>query len=337
MRELAPSYDADPIGHLEVTCSHPRWIIEAYRDVLGELDHVRALLVANNTPAPVTLAVRPGLAQLSDLADIPGEPGRWSPFGWRLAGGSPATVSLVQDGRVGVQDEGSQLAAQALAAAAPGGRWLDLCAGPGGKAALLAGLARSGTAGGSSSAPSDAERSGPAAPRAELLAVEREPHRARLVADALRAYTSVPRVVVADGTVPPWNDASFDAVLVDVPCTGLGALRRRPESRWRRQPADLDSLVPLQRRLLASALDSTRPGGVVGYVTCSPHRDETVGVVESVCATREDIEPMDTPRVLAEAIGAEAADFGRGPYVQLWPHVHDTDAMFVALLRRRDL
>jgi 16S rRNA (cytosine967-C5)-methyltransferase len=193
---------------------------------------------------------------------------------------------------------------------------LDLCAGPGGKSALLAGLAA---------------RHGD-----QFLAAEIAPHRARLVARALHGYPaeadsrSAPQVIVADGTRPAWHQDRFGRVLADVPCTGLGALRRRPESRWRRTADAVEQLHPLQCALLTTALDSTRPGGVTGYVTCSPHLRETVGVVEEVLADRSDVDVLDAPALLPEVDKAAI-----GPYLQLWPHRHRTDAMFAALLRRR--
>jgi 16S rRNA (cytosine967-C5)-methyltransferase len=145
-------------------------------------------------------------------------------------------------------------------------------------------------------------------------------------------------VITADGTRPPWSDGTFDRVLVDAPCSGLGALRRRPESRWRRSPQDLEELVPLQRALLASALDSVRPGGVVLYATCSPVLAETAAVLEAVLAGRTDARLEDAHAALAAAPGVriDAQSCG-GPVdgtVQLWPHRHNTDAMFLALLRR---
>jgi 16S rRNA (cytosine967-C5)-methyltransferase len=123
-------------------------------------------------------------------------------------------------------------------------------------------------------------------------------------------------------------------VLADVPCSGLGALRRRPESRWRRSPDDLPGLGELQRTLLHTALDSCAAGGVVGYVTCSPLRAETRDIVDSVLVARSDVRRTDTRQVLAEVTGHAPEDFGGGLDVQLWPHIHGTDAMFIALLRR---
>jgi 16S rRNA (cytosine967-C5)-methyltransferase len=137
--------------------------------------------------------------------------------------------------------------------------------------------------------------------------------------------------MVADGTRPAWAPGSFARVLADVPCTGLGALRRRPESRWRRRPEDLPALVDLQQRLLATAIEAAVPGGVIAYVTCSPHPAETVGIVARAVAAGG-VEQLSAPDHLPGV--PEAASLGDGQSVQLWPHRHGTDAMFLALLRR---
>src|SRR5262249_32942806 len=126
----------------------------------------------------------------------------------------------------------------------------------------------------------------------------------------------------------PGIEPGFDRVLVDAPCTGLGALRRRPEARWRRSPGDIPGLVKLQRELLASAIQLARPGGVVMYATCSPHLTETVGVVADALR-RHPVTAVDTRPFF------EPADrVSDGPSVQLWPHRHGTDAMFAATLRK---
>jgi len=315
MDKLAPPRQQPTlVEHLATVHSHPAWMVAALRDALGgDVDELEAMLVADNEPPGLTLVARPGRATLAELVEAGAEPGRWSPYAARWVGGDPGSLAAVRDGRVGVQDEGSQLVAYALARAAvegTDGSWLDVCAGPGGKSALLAGLA--------------GERG------AVLLANERQPHRARLVRQALRGGDGVLAVVCADGTRPPWRAESFDRVLADVPCTGMGALRRRPEARWRRTPDDLGPLTALQRDLLGSALDSCRDGGVVGYVTCSPHRAETTGIVDAVLAERDDVVQEDARPLLPDM-----PDLGPGPAVQLWPHRHGTDAMFLAVLRRR--
>jgi 16S rRNA (cytosine967-C5)-methyltransferase len=160
-----------------------------------------------------------------------------------------------------------------------------------------------------------------------LTAADRAEHRAELVRGALAGEDDVD-VRVTDATEPDWPAGSFDRVLLDAPCTGLGALRRRPEVRWRRVPEDVAPLAELQTRLLDSALASVRPGGVVAYVTCSPHTAETVAIVDGV-AGRDDVEVLPVAPLFPEVPGIE-----RGAYAQLWPHRHGTDAMFMALLRR---
>jgi 16S rRNA (cytosine967-C5)-methyltransferase len=345
---VAPDPDGDPAGYLSVRHSYPRWIVEAFRDALGAAagETSDALAAGNARPEVVLALAEP--RQSAEVGAGPGtEPGaeprplaaagtptRWSPYGLRLAGGDPKP--LIADGRAAVQDEASQLAALALARVGLTGRddlWLDLCAGPGGKARLLSGLA--------------------AARGARLVASDVRPHRARKVLSALRRARRAPdapaaetAVIAADGQRVPWQPGTFDRVLADVPCSGLGSLRRRPEARWRKTPADVFALADLQRRLLESALDSVRPGGVVAYVTCSPHVAETSEVVTAVAASRGDVSILDAPAVLAEVPGLRPdrpdrpgdPDSPAGPrpsrFAQFWPHRHGTDAIFLALLRR---
>lgn len=277
-----------------IRTSHPVWIVEALREALGgHATQIDKLLAADNVAPQVTLVARPGLCEPNDL---PGTPGKLSPYARILDSGAPGDIAQVRDGRAGVQDEGSQLVAITLVDAPPGDAgecWLDLCAGPGGKAALLGALA--------------GQRG------ASLVANEVVAHRAELVRQGVHLLDNVD-VTMFDGRHGPWDAASFDRVLVDAPCTGLGALRRRPESRWRRQAEDLEALVPLQTALLARALELVRPGGVVVYATCSPHLAETTGVVGAVTSGCRDVEVEATR--------------------QLWPHIDGTDAMFMATLRR---
>ncbi|HEU0089960.1 MAG TPA: RsmB/NOP family class I SAM-dependent RNA methyltransferase [Pseudonocardiaceae bacterium] len=309
---VAPGLDDDPVGHLAMAQAHPRWIAQAFADALGgDLDELAAALVADDVRPLVHLAARPGQISAAELAAATGgQPAPYSPYGVHLAeGGDPGELAAVRNHLAQVQDEGSQLVTLALAGvplAVPDARWLDLCAGPGGKGALLGALA--------------------AIRGATLDAVEKAEHRARLVS---QACVGLPVTVhVADGRDSGLPERTFDRVLVDVPCTGLGALRRRPEARWRRRSDEVAGLVRLQRELLLAALRLVRPGGVVAYVTCSPHRDETVGVVADVLR-----------RTAAEQLDARPGFpgvplLGEGPHVQLWPHRHGTDAMFCALLRR---
>jgi 16S rRNA (cytosine967-C5)-methyltransferase len=329
--QVAP---VDPVGRLALAHAHPEWIVRAIAESLHvdpTSPELAAALAADNVRPVVHLCARPGRISADDLAErVGGRRGPWSPYAVHLPEGAPGDLPEIRDGLAHVQDEGSQLVALALAAApldGPDDRWLDLCAGPGGKAALLGSLA---------------------VPRqAAVTAVEVAPHRVALVS---RAVAGLPvDVVTADGRtvgkIPLTGQSSefarnsdrsaggegWDRVLVDAPCTGLGSLRRRPESRWRRQPSDLPALTRLQRELLVAALTAVRPGGLVAYVTCSPHVVETrVTVAEALRRVGSEVEQIDVRPYIPGV-----PDLGDGPMVQLWPHRHGTDAMFVALLRRR--
>jgi 16S rRNA (cytosine967-C5)-methyltransferase len=319
LARVAPPDSDDPVGHLAVVHSHPSWIVRSFAEALGgDLAETARALAEDNDPAPVHLCARPGRVEAADLADeVGGVPGAFSPYAVYLRGGAPGRLRAIGDGRAHVQDEGSQLVTLALAGApvseGPAERWLDMCAGPGGKAALLGGLA--------------------AARRAQVTAVEVAEHRARMVENAVRGMPVI--VHTADARAVGHGDemraGSFDRVLVDAPCTGLGALRRRPEARWRRQPADLPPLTRLQRELLVAAIAAARPGGVVAYVTCSPHVVETrVSVAEARRRSPHPTTLLDARAHLPDGMPG----LGDGPTVQLWPHRHGTDAMFLALLRR---
>jgi 16S rRNA (cytosine967-C5)-methyltransferase len=210
-----------------------------------------------------------------------------------------------------VQDEGSQLVALAVAnveIAGPQSHWLDMCAGPGGKAAILAGLASE--------------------VGADFTALEPIAARAHLVSNSLWNAPGEHQVITIDAREFE-SEFEFDRILVDAPCTGLGALRRRPEVRWRRQPSDLPPLTSLQQELLTKASTLVRVGGVVGYVTCSPHLAETDAIVANFLKRNPDFEAMDVSPALPQLelpVGSMS--------LRLRPDVHHTDGMFLALLRR---
>ncbi len=299
--------------------SHPVWVVRALRralDAEGRADELEDLLDADNTAPRVNLIGLPGLAEPPAEATLD----RFSPFGFTLGGGDPQGIVEQSDGRIRVQDEGSQLAALALTRArgvVAGEEWLDLCAGPGGKAALLAAEAR--VAG------------------ATVIANELVPARADLVRRALASVPEPVEVWERDGTTIGETDPGrFDRILLDAPCTGLGALRRRPEARWRKTPRDVAELTTLQAALLDSAFAALKPGGVLAYVTCSPHIAETrLSVADAVARWGDAVEPLDTASVL-QLVSLERLDLAGDPtQVQLWPHRHGTDAMFISLLTKR--
>lgn len=302
---------------LALEYSHPLWVVRAFRQVLtaeGREAELEGLLAADNVAPRVSLTALPGQSTVEELVAYPAE---YSPVGAILDGGDPLKLAAIREGRARVQDEGSALAALALSRARPvvkGERWLDLCAGPGGKAALLAAEALLGGA--------------------TLVANELVPARAELVRKALAVFANPPEVWEQDGIeVGAQFPGFFDRILLDAPCTGLGALRRRPEARWRKQPSDVAGLGTLQAKLLASAIAALKPGGLLAYVTCSPHAAETKSIVASVLRKAEGVERVDTPAVI-QSIAKEHLDLPEASHVQLWPHRHGTDAMFIQLLTK---
>ncbi len=303
---------------LAVEFSHPIWVVKAMQQSLaldGRESELQDLLLADNIAPLVSLVALPGLSKKSDFEDLPIGPA--SPIGAQLDSGDPNNLVAFREGRVRVQDQGSQLAALALVEAKPiaeNERWLDLCAGPGGKAALLA---------------AEAQVNG-----AQLICNEIAPHRAKLVSQAIAVVNNKIQVTVEDGrNYSVQHGNQFDRILLDAPCTGLGALRRRPESRWRKTQADVAELSQLQEELLLSAWDCLLPGGVLAYVTCSPHLAETNAIVDWAKKKLIGLELIDANAVLAEINPNLHLNHNRKT-AQLWPHIHQTDAMFIALFTK---
>lgn len=303
---------------LAVEYSHPIWVVRALEQSLkldGREAELKDLLLADNIAPLVSLVALPGLATKSDFEDLPIGPA--SPIGAQLDGGDPNNLKAFREGRLRVQDQGSQLAALALVDSFPVGKnevWLDLCAGPGGKAALLA---------------AEAKVLG-----ATLICNEVLPHRAKLVRQALSVVDSNILVTEEDGrTYSSQNRDKFDRILLDAPCTGLGALRRRPEARWRKQQSDVSQLSALQEDLFVSAWDCLKPGGVLAYVTCSPHIAETNAIVDWALRKLPSVSLLDANKLL-KIINPNLELNANRKTAQLWPHLHQTDAMFIALFAK---
>ena len=297
---------SDPVERLAITYSHPEWIVSAYYDLLKDWIEVESALRINNEAAIPTLVSWPGFSTQQDLLDIGGEPTEFSPYGvhWK---GNPGALDLIKARKIGVQDEGSQLVAQVFSKAAAGNSWLDLCAGPGGKAALLSSIAR--------------ERG------ITFTANEISQARAELVKQVVHGD----RVIVSDGRLIGLSDEKFDAILIDAPCTGLGALRRRPEVRWRRTLQDLRALTQLQRELVDSAIQALNPGGVLGYATCSPHLAETSIQIADIKKKHSNLQQI----IVDDFLPSSLHDATRDGAMSLWTHKHGTDAMYLALFRKK--
>jgi 16S rRNA (cytosine967-C5)-methyltransferase len=312
--DLADSEDE----RLSFIYSHPLWIVKSLRAALesrGLGESLEDLLVADNTAAKVSVVALPGFADLEELSEV-GTPGGASLIGIELSV-PPSRVPQIQAGLVRVQDQGSQLAVLALLEAEIAindTRWLDLCAGPGGKAALMSAVAT--------------QRS------VEFEANEVSTHRAKLVEEALKPISKI-KVSIGDGRLIGAAGERFSRVLLDAPCTGLGALRRRPESRWRKQPTDIPELSKLQKDLFEASWGALLPGGVLGYVTCSPHLSETTALVAwAESKYRDQLELLSANAVL-NAVNPDLGLDTAFRTAQLWPHIHGTDAMFIALFRKK--
>ena len=295
----------DVVERFAIQFSHPEWIVSAYYDLLKNWDEVELALKINNEAATPTLVSWPGFSTQQDLIDIGGEPTEFSPYGvhWK---GNPGALDLIKSRKIGVQDEGSQLVAEVFAKVAQGSSWLDLCAGPGGKAALLSSIAR--------------QRD------IRFTANEVSAARAVLVTQVVHGD----RVLVSDGRTIGSSAEKFDGILIDAPCTGLGALRRRPEVRWRRTLQDLRALTQLQRELVESATQALRPGGVLGYATCSPHLAETSIQVADIKKKHPELQQV----IVDEYLPSSLVGATRDGAMSLWTHKHGTDAMYLALFRK---
>ena len=296
----------DPVLRMSIQYSHPEWIISAYYDLLKDWEQVEAALAINNIPALPTLVSWPGYSTQEDLIALGAEATTYSPLGARWKG-NPGSLEIIRHRLAGVQDEGSQLVATVFASVANGSSWLDLCAGPGGKAALLSSMA--------------AQRG------ISFTANEISTPRADLV----RRVVHGARVWTGDGREVSSHNELFDAVLIDAPCTGLGALRRRPEVRWRRTLKDLRELTQLQRELIDSAISVLKAGGILGYATCSPHLAETSVQINDIIKNHPEMELVDVAPYLPQGL----VNATRGGAMALWTHLHGTDAMFLALLRKK--
>jgi len=308
---------ADPIDRLAVEWSHPRWLVARLADEIG-LDELPALLAAHNRSGEVTVRVNrlrttgETLARELAVHGMRAAPARWADGALALERGAGALRSLpaFRDGRVAFQGEASQLVTLLLGIR-PGSCVLDACAAPGGKTVQAAAAA---------------------VPGGRVVALD--VHAAgvhRIAAEAARLGLAAVDPIVADARRPPLR-GTFDAVLVDAPCSGLGTLRRHPELRWRRSEDDLARLASLQEQLLTGAAPLVRPGGTLVYAVCSPMRAETDDVIVRFLVQHPRFaRESAAPHLPARAASLVSAD----GTLRTWPHRHDLDAFFAVRLRGR--
>ena len=304
------------LDYLSVTLSHPRWLVGRWLDRWG-FEHVEAWLRFNNAEAPLTIRpntlaiTRDALAVRLAEAGVETRPTAWAPDGLIPGPGNPLRTDLAEAGLFLVQDEASQLV-PLLAGARPGMRILDACAAPGGKTLALAGAA-----GGAASIVAADVRAGRVALLRRTLAEHHVPNAA---------------VVQMDVEQPLPLTPSFDVVLLDAPCSGLGTLRRDPEIRWRRRPEQMAVFAAAQQRMLRHAAAAVRPGGRIVYATCSSEPDENEDVVSAFLEEHPDYRPLPAAgmRQLLPSGAAPLVD-GRG-HLRTWPFAHGLEAFFGAVL-----
>jgi 16S rRNA (cytosine967-C5)-methyltransferase len=312
-----PSREADPVGHIAAAHAHPRWMVERWSKWLG-FEEAEKLCAANQRQAPAAVRVARRKATREEAmralrdAGIESSPGKYSPDALVLDPGSPPALDIEghQQGLFQAQDEAAQLVS--LYAAPPeGASVLDACAAPGGKACHLAELGA-----------------------AEVLAVDLHARKARQVEEAAhRLGLDNVRALAADATLPLPGDPRFDLVLLDAPCSGLGTLRRHPEAKLRRTPADVDRLAQLQARLLASVSRAVKPGGLLVYAICTLTPEESDEQVARFLAAHPEFGPEPPPSGWATARADVDCLDAQGRLLTL-PQRTGTDGFFAVRLRK---
>lgn len=313
-----PDPAAEPVAGLSLRHSMPEWLVERWLGQYGAAE-TGALLEAMAGHALPTLRVnrtrldRAELLRRLEKEGAVARPTRWSPDGATLESGVPVgRLQALQRGWCTVQDESSMLVAPVVDPQ-PGMTVLDLAAAPGGKSTHLAELMRD---------------------EGRVLAVDAHPDKMETIEEnAARLGLEAVESVCADARhVGRLFAGRADAVLCDLPCSGLGTLARRPDARWRKQPEDIAGLAALQQEILAAAAVALKPGGVLVYSTCTIAPEENEDTVAAFLAAHPDFAAEDLRPYLPEELRPEAA--ADGSQIQLLPHRHGTDGFFIARMRR---
>jgi len=316
-----PSLASEPGAHIAAVHSHPRWLVDKWLRELGERETIN-LCAADNQPRPLSLRVNSLKTDRQSLIDrlaaegLQAEPGRYDPLSLTLAASSGfAQLAAFREGLFQVQDEGSMLAAMALMAS-PDEKILDVCAAPGGKATYLAQAM---------------------ANRGEIRAFDIYPHKLDLIRENCRRLgITIVQTQAGDARdLPGVPDGWADGVLVDAPCSGLGVLCRRPDARWQKKMTDIPELSALQREIISSASRKVRPGGRLVYATCTISPAENQELVGWFLGQNPDFQLDEIASFRSLPLGEADQAQARQGMIQLLPHRHGTDGMFIARMRRK--
>jgi 16S rRNA (cytosine967-C5)-methyltransferase len=312
-----PDLQTDPLDHIATLHSHPLWIVRRWVDQWG-VEETIALCQADNQIPPFTVRVNTLKGSREEVMDqlraeaIGATPTPFSPIGLVISDPPPFTSwDLLQGGWFQVQDEAAQLVSLLLAPQ-PGERVLDLCAAPGGKTTHLAQLMED---------------------QGEIVAMDVSQAKLGLLEENCRRLgITIVQTLTHDATTPlPFPLGSFDRVLVDVPCTGLGTVRRNPDGKWRVKEEDIPRLQQLQRTTLTQAATMVKKQGVLVYSTCTMTSEENEGVIDAFLSERKEFCLEDTSPFLPP--GCENL-VDRTGYLRTFPHQHGTDGFFAARMRR---
>jgi 16S rRNA (cytosine967-C5)-methyltransferase len=301
----------DTVDRLAMETSHPRWLLERWITAFG-FDFAAEFARANNQAAPLAFRVVKGIGEESDIVEALKASGgtitrsKVATSAWVLQGNPRKLLELAREGRVYIQDDASQLAAEIVAAEASD-RVLDVCAAPGSKTSQVAAADQ----------------------RFEIIAADVNEARLRTVADTIELHRiSNVRCVLMDGLRDfPFKEGSFDTVFVDAPCSGTGTLRRNPEIRWRISAADIQDLSARQSQILSNAAGLVAYGGRLIYSTCSVEPEENEKVLRTFLDSHDEFEQLE-PRTSPALLTAEKT-------IRTWPQVHGSDGFFVGVLRRK--
>lgn len=294
-------------NRLDLVWSHPKWIIEEYRKLIHDENELTTLLAKNNDP-PILWSVDYN-QKLSNNA--------LSPSAKLATADDLKKITSKQESNVKIQDAASQAAAFLLAKyriTENETDWLDACAAPGGKTAMLANVAPT--------------------KDFHITAVDIHPHKEQLIKKNVANFRNV-EIIIGDSRLSPWKNKKFDRILIDAPCTGLGAIRRRSESRWKKTPADMKNLTNNAKEILDAAVKSSKNDAFIEYVVCSPILEETDYFVDWALQNYPElhlIPPAEYLPLFGEKISEEVVsvtNYG----LRFWPHLHETDAMFVSLFQ----
>ncbi len=316
-----PDYESDPVAHIALRYAHPPWLVQRWLRDYGPDDTI-ALCRADNAPAPNTIRTNTLKITREDLAErlaaegVDSRATAFAPEGLYIEGFmSLHGFKPFEEGLFQVQDESSMLVGHALSPA-PGSFVLDATSAPGGKATHLAQLMGD---------------------RGTVMAADIHPHKLDLIEDNCRRLgISCVHAFLADARDFSGELAGkADYVLVDAPCSGLGVLRRRPDSRWRRTPEQIPEILELQRRILNSAASCLKPGGVLVYSTCTLAAEENLAQVKHFIEDNTFFVMEDLTPYLPQALGLEQTM--TNGYLQLLPHKHGTDGFFIARMRKKGL